>query len=94
MGPLGFLTGVVLGSAVSIAVVLGMILVIYLMLATDHPRVLEEYGGLVQALVLFSILTAASAVAFLGLQRRTGWRWVAQGAMWLAFLGIGFYYWP
>lgn len=94
MGPLGFLTGVVLGSAGSIAVVLGMILVIYLMIASDHPRVLEEYSGLVQALALFSVLTAVSAVAFLGLQRRSGWRWVAQGAMWLAFAGIGFFYWP
>lgn len=94
MGPLGFLTGVVLGSAVSIAVVLGMILVIYLMIATDHPRVLDEYSGLVKALVLFGILTAVSAIAFLGLQRRASWRWVAQGAMWLAFLGIGYFYWP
>ncbi len=94
MGPLGFLTGVVLGSAVSIAVVLGMILVIYLMIAVDHPYVLEEYSGLVHALVLFSILTAVAAAAFLGLQRRTGWRWVAQGGMWLACLAIGLYYWP
>jgi hypothetical protein len=91
---MGFLTGVVLGSAGSIATVLAMILVIYLMISGDHPQVMEEYAGLLRALLLFVGLTAVSAVAFLGLQRRTGWRVSAQLAMWLSLLAVGWYYWP
>jgi hypothetical protein len=94
MGPLGFLTGVVLGSAGSIVTVLAMILIVYLLISADHPAVLEEYAGLTRALLLFGSLTIVSAVAFLGLQRHTRWRWVAQGAMWFALLGVGWLYWP
>ena len=94
MGPLGFLTGVVLGSAVSIAVVLTMVLVIYLLISFDHPRVLDEYAELVRAVIMFSVLTAAAAVAFLALQRHSRWRWLAQGTMWSVLCVIGWTYWP
>ena len=94
MGPLGFLTGIVLGSAVSIVVVLSMVLVIYLLISVDHPRVMEEYGGLIRAILLFAGLTAVSALAFRALQRGSRWRWMAQGAMWVALCLIGWSYWP
>lgn len=94
MGPLGFLTGVVLGSAASIALVLGMVLVIFLAVSPDHPALLEEYAYLVLAVLRFGVLAAVAAAAFAGLQKKLRWRWVAQGAMWLALAAIGWSYWP
>ncbi len=64
MGPLGFLTGVVLGSAVSIAGVLAMVLIVFLAVSSDHPALLEEYAPLLRGIVLFGILAAVGGVAF------------------------------
>ena len=94
MGPLGFLTGVVLGSAVSIAVVLVMVLVMFLAVSSDHPALLEEYRPLVRAVILFGLLAVVAGAAFVGLQRRRSWRWAAQGLMWAALAAIAWSYWP
>ncbi len=94
MGPLGFLTGVVLGSAVSISAVLAMVLVMFLVVSSDHPSLIQEYRPLVRAIVLFGVLAVLAAAAFVGLQRRRRWRWLAQGVMWAALVAIAWSYWP
>ncbi len=94
MGPLGFLTGVVLGSAVSIAGVLAMVLVIFMLSSSEHPALLTEYPGLVRAVVVFTGLAMVSGVAFVSLQRKLAWRWFAQVAMWLALAAVAWSYWP
>jgi len=94
MGPLGFLTGVILGSAVSIAGVLAMVLVMFLLVSTDHPALLAEYRPLVRAVALFAVLALAAGTAFLGLQKHRPWRWAAQAVMWLVLAGIAWSYWP
>lgn len=94
MGPLGFLTGVVLGSAASIALVLAFVLVIFLLSAGQQPALAREYPGLLASAGLFGLLAASAALAFVGLQRERSWRWLAQAAMWLALTLIGWYYWP
>ncbi len=94
MGPLGFLTGVVLGSAASIALVLAMVVVIFALTAGGQPAIGREYPGLLAAAGLFGLLAAAAAAAFIGLQRDRPWRWLAQGAMWLALALVALYYWP
>ncbi len=94
MGPPGFLTRVVLGSAASIAGVLAMVMVILLAVSGDHPPVLEEYGSLVRAVLLFGALAAAAGIAFTGLQKKRRWRWMAQGWMWLMLVAMGWFYWP
>ena len=94
MGPLGFLTGVVLGSAASIALVLLMVLVIFALSAGVQGALLREYPGLLAAAALFALLAAVSGAAFLGIQRERPWRWFAQAAMWLALAGIAWHYWP
>ena len=94
MGPLGFLTGVVLGSAASIAAVLAMVGIIFLAVSSDHPALIEEYRPLFKAAVLFGLLAAVSGAAFYGLQKRTAWRWLAQAAMWASLASIGWAYWP
>lgn len=93
MGPLGFLTRVILGSAVSVAGVLTMVLVI-LLAVSEAPRSLRGEWALVRAVLLFWALAAVAAAAFAGLQNRRRWRWVAQGAMWLMLVAIGWSYWP
>lgn len=94
MGPLGFLTGVVLGSAASIALVLALVVVIFALTVGAQPSIGREYPGLLAAAGLFGLLAGAAALAFVGIQRDRPWRWLAQGAMWLALLLLGFYYWP
>jgi len=94
MGPLGFLTRVILGSAVAAAGVLTMALVIFLAVSTDHRSPFEGYGALVGAVLVFGGLAAVAAAALTGLQRRRRWRWIAQGAMWLMLVAIGWSYWP
>jgi len=94
MGPLGFLTGVVLGSAASIALVLLMVLVIFALSAGAQAALGREYPGLLAAAALFGLLAAVSGVAFVGLQRERPWRWFAQAAMWLALAAIAWHYWP
>ena len=94
MGPLGFLTGVVLGSAVSISAVLAMVLVVFLVASGDHPALLEEYAPLIKAIGLFGLLAGLAGAAFYALQRQHPWRWVAQAVMWAALAGVAWSYWP
>jgi hypothetical protein len=94
MGPLGFLTGIVLGSAASIALVLVMVVVIFALSAGSQAAIGREYPELLATAALFAMLAAVSGAAFVGLQRERPWRWLAQAAMWLALGGIAWYYWP
>jgi hypothetical protein len=94
MGPLGFLTGVVLGSAASIALVLAMVVVIFALSSGSQAAIGAEYPGLLATAGLFSILAATAGAAFAGLQQRKPWRWYAQAIMWLTLAMIGWYYWP
>jgi hypothetical protein len=94
MRPLGFLTGIVLGSATSIALVLGMVVVIFAFTGNQQAVVGREVPGLLVSAGLFTVLSAAAATAFVGLQRERPWRWLAQAAMWLAIASIGWYYLP
>ena len=94
MKPLGFLTGIVLGSATSVALVLGMVVVIFALTGNQQAAVGREVPGLLVSVALFTVLAAAAATAFVGLQRERPWRWLAQVAMWLAMASIGWYYLP
>jgi hypothetical protein len=94
MRPLGFLTGVVLGSAGSIALVLAMVVVVFAFAAGGQPAVGIEYPGLLAAAALFGLLAASAAAAFAGVQLRRPWRHTAQALMWLLLVAIAWYYWP
>ena len=94
MRPLGFLTGVVLGSAASIALVLLMVVAVFALGAGGQPAVGREYPALLASSGLFSVLAPAAGAAFAGLQRDRPWRWAAQALMWLLVAAIAWYYWP
>lgn len=94
MSPLTVLTGIVMGSAVTIALGLAMTLAVFLILSGQHPRLSREYGTLLVSFGLFFALALAAASAFVGVLQRRHWRWYAQAATWLMILAIGFHYWP
>lgn len=94
MNPLTVVTGVVLGSAFSIALGLSVVLLLFAVLGSEYPQVVSEREGLVQAIAMFTVLTALSGASFVGLLQRRRWRWLSQLAMWGVLLMVGFYYWP
>jgi hypothetical protein len=94
MSPLAVLTGIIMGSAVTISLGLGMVLVIFMILSGEHPRLTAEYGTLLRSFGLFFLLALCAAYAFVGQLRRHAWRGYAQAATWIAIVGIAVYYWP
>jgi hypothetical protein len=94
MRPLTVITGIVLGSCLSISVSLMAVLVMFLVLGDEHPRLAAEFGAMRASLALFSAMTAISALSFYSLLIRHKWRGVAQLLMWLGLIATGYYYWP
>jgi len=94
MRPLGFLTGVVLGSAGAIALVLVMVVAVFTLAPGATPALADEYPSLLTSAGLFAVLAAAAAAAFAGLQRERPWRYAAQGVMWLVLVLVAWHYWP
>ena len=94
MRPLGFLTGIVLGSSASIALVLVMVAVVFAFTAGGGSAVGAEYPDLLASAALFGVLAAAAGAAFAGLQRERPWRHAAQALMWLLLAAIAWHFWP
>jgi len=94
MRPLTVVTGIVLGSCVSITVSLGAVLIIFLVLGDDYPRLDAEFGALADSLLIFGSLTVLAGASFYSMLIRHPWRAVAQILMWLGLAAAGTYYWP
>ena len=74
MRPFTVLIGIVLGSAASITFGLGAVLIVFCVLAGEHPDLSREMPQLVGSLIAFAVLTAASAGSFMGQVRSRPWR--------------------
>jgi len=94
MRPLTVITGILLGSCLSIAFSLAAVLVMFLVLGDDYPRLDQEYGPLLTSLAIFTAMTAITAVSFYAIAKHHKARWAAQVAMWLGLAGVVLYYWP
>jgi hypothetical protein len=94
MRPLTVITGIVLGSCVSISVSLGAVLFIFLVLGDEYPRLDDEFGALINSLLIFTAMTAISGMSFYSMLIRHQWRFAAQALMWLGVAATGTYYWP
>ena len=94
MQPLTVLTGILLGSAASIAFGLAVSVIVSLFVSKEAPQLAAELGALWQHTLVFTVLTGVCALAFLGLVKRTRWRWYAQSAMWLGLVAVAYGYWP
>lgn len=94
MKPLTVLIGIVMGSAVSLAVGLLMTMIVILLLPEHADRLAAEKAPLVKAILLFTLLSTAAAASFYGEIRLRRWRFPAHVAM-AAVLGAAFWmYWP
>ena len=94
MRPLTVVTGILLGSCLSIAFSLAAVLVIFLILGDDYPRLGQEYGSLLASFSIFTAMTAISAASFYALIKHHAARWLAQATMWAGLAGVVYYYWP
>lgn len=94
MGPLTVITGIFLGSCLSIAVSLAAVLLMVVLVGSDDPRLDHEFPALFSSMLLFSALTIICAVSFYLLLRRHAARWLAQGFMWAGIAGAALFFWP
>jgi hypothetical protein len=94
MRPFTVLIGIVLGSAASITFGLGAVLIVFGVLAGQHPDLLREMPRLIGSLAAFAILTGASAGSFLGQARSRPWRGWAHLATAICLGGVVLLYWP
>jgi uncharacterized membrane protein YfcA len=94
MRPFTVLIGILLGSAASITFGLAAVVIVFCVLAADHPQLSREMPQVLSSLCAFAILTAASASSFLGQIKARSWRgWAHLGTA--ACLGaVILYYWP
>jgi len=94
MRPLTVLTGVVMGTCVSIAISLLFVLIVFTIIGDEYPRVRHEFGPLTSSLAIFTAMTAISIASFYTLVRNHSARWAAQALLWIGILATGWYYWP
>jgi hypothetical protein len=94
MHPLTVISGVILGSCLSIAVSLTVVSIIFLILGGKYPQLQHEFEPLLKSVLLFISMTAISGWSFWTLVKNRREKWLGQAAMWLGLAGIAFYYWP
>jgi len=94
MRPLTVITGILLGSCFSIALSLAMVLIVFLVLADEYPRLQYEFSALLRSMLVFMGMTVLTAGSFYSLVKMTQWRNWSQGLMWLGFAGTVWYYLP
>jgi hypothetical protein len=94
MRPLAVLFGIVMGSAVSIAVALTLTLAVFLLLPDQATRLAPEFDPLMRTLGVAVVMAALSVAGFVGELRGAPWRRPAQFALVLALLAVGWMAWP
>lgn len=94
MRPLLVLLGIVMGSAVSIALTLLMSGVVFLLIPQYAPRIEDEIGPLWWACLLTTVLAAIATTSFYGEVRRRGWRLAAHLVLALALAASFWKFWP
>lgn len=94
MQPLTVILGIVLGSVFSIALGLGIVLLVFGLRQGEDSRYALELPELATATILFSVASAVAALAFLGSLRERAWRHWALAGVVAGLVGIGVYYWP
>lgn len=94
MRPLTMITGILLGSSAAITISLGLVLIVFLLLGEEHPRLQHEFRPLVSSMLIFLGMTAITAASFYSLVIGHRARFAAQGLMWVGLAGTAWYYWP
>jgi len=94
MLPLTIITAILLGSSVAITASLAVVAFLFFLMSGDYPYLQAEFIPLLKSTGLFLILTICCSLGFVGLLKKTAWRWWGQTAMWVMLMAIGLYYWP
>ena len=94
MRPLTVITGIVAGSCFSITVSLAAVLIVYLILGDEYPRISHEFKPLMASMFIFLGMTAISAVSFYALLINHKTRRLLQVAMWAGLAATAYYYVP
>jgi hypothetical protein len=94
MRPFTVLIGIILGSSASITFGLGAVLIVFCVLAGEHPDLTRELPQLVSSLIAFAVLTTASAGSFLGQIKARPWRRWAHLATAVCLCAVVWLYWP
>ena len=88
------ITGILLGSCLAITVSLAMVLLVFLLLGDEYPRLSHEFRPLVSTTFVFLAMTVLAALSFYSLVIRHPARFLAQGLMWLGLAAAAWYLWP
>ncbi len=94
MRPLTVITGILLGSCASIAISLAMVLIVFLVLGDEYPRLQSEFRPLLRSMLLFFGMTAITAWSFYCLIKMPRWLYWSQGLMWSGVAATVWYYLP
>lgn len=94
MRPLAVLFGIVMGSAVSIAVALTLTLAVFLLLPDQATRLAPEFDPLMRTLGVAVVIAGLSVAGFVGELRGASWRRPAQLALVVALVTVGWMAWP
>jgi len=94
MRPLTVITGILLGSSLAITVSLAAVLVVFLILGDDYPRIQHEFDSLVSSIFIFFGMTTISALSFHALLINHPLRFWAQALMWAGVVATIFYFLP
>lgn len=92
MRPLTVITGILLGSCVAITVSLAAVLVVFVVLGDDYPRVQHEFKPLLHSLFIFLGMTIICGLSFYSLVIRHPWRYWAIAVMLTGLAATTLYY--
>ncbi len=95
MRPLAVLLGIIMGSAVALAVALSMAGIVFVVLHSDYAsRLADEEAPLVRGIVWSWTFSALSAAGFYGELRQRYWRRVPQLILLVGCAALVWRYWP
>ena len=94
MRPLTVITAILLGSSLAITVSLAAVLVVFLILGDDYPRIQHEFNALVSSVGIFFVMTIICGASFYSLLIHHAARYWAQALMWAGVAATTWYYLP
>lgn len=94
MRPLTVINGILLGSNLAITVSLSGVMLVFVILGDEYPRLQHEFRSLSYSLLIFLGMTTVSAASFYTLLTNHAFRFGFQALMWMTLAAVGWYYVP
>ena len=94
MKPLAVLLAIITGSAVALAVALGMTGIVFLLLPEYHARLAPEQLPLLKGLAWSWALALTGAASLIGEIQQRAWRRGAQALLAVVLLLLAWRFWP